>query len=150
MIQEQQDMDTKTNHAAGPAAIRPYWMPEGVDFDGLPSDLRAGILTLVNPAYEELVLRTKPGLEQSTGVTIVQLLWLEVLEMFEIGRDFLHTDSSPDSRQERDAKVSRLLRVVAAKGEASAFWVRLQDFRERHGVLPGGYDPIQREFAGAD
>ncbi|MHC4874845.1 MAG: hypothetical protein ACYTGL_00015 [Planctomycetota bacterium] len=137
-------MDENLNRSNHGPPVRPYWIPEGVDFSALPADLRTAISTLVSPAYEELVLRAKPGLEQTTGTTIVQFMWLEVLEMFEIGREFMQVDSSPESRQERDAKVSRLLKVVAAKSKASAFWVRIQDFRERHGALPGGYDPIQR------
>jgi hypothetical protein len=51
-----------------PPSTRPYWIPDGVDFESIPRNLQVAITTLVSPTYEELVLGAAPGLAQSTGV----------------------------------------------------------------------------------
>ena len=53
---------------------RPFWVPEGVNFDSLPEELKIAITGIINPAYHALVISASIGLEQSTGLTIVHLL----------------------------------------------------------------------------
>jgi len=61
------------------APSKPFWMPPGVTLDNLSEELRAAILGVLTPAYQKLVVAARPGLEQSTGMTVVHLLWLEIL-----------------------------------------------------------------------
>jgi hypothetical protein len=129
-----------------PPSTRPYWIPDGVDFESIPRNLQVAITTLVSPTYEELVLGAAPGLAQSTGVTIVYMLWLEIQDQFAIGQSWIQSDSKEDASKDRDAQFARLFRTVKAKDHASKFWVRLHEFRERYGTLPGSLDPIQRQF----
>jgi hypothetical protein len=65
---------------------RPYWIPAGVEFDLLPDELKAAIAGIINLAYRELVVQAEADLQQTTGVTIVYLLWLEALDQIQLGR----------------------------------------------------------------
>ena len=71
----------------GDSTPRPYWIPPGVDFGRLPEQVRAAILGIINPAYQELVLGARDGLPKAAGVTLVSLLWLEILDQVELGQD---------------------------------------------------------------
>lgn len=52
---------------------QPYWVPSGMDLNDWPAALRAEVAAVINPCYRELVPLAKPGLAQSTGITIVHL-----------------------------------------------------------------------------
>ncbi|MFT4558050.1 MAG: hypothetical protein ACI92S_003424 [Planctomycetaceae bacterium] len=140
-------MESDTQGCNVPTPTRPYWIPDGVDFGNLPHDLQVAITSIVAPAYKELVLGAAPGLAQSTGVTIVHSLWLEIQDQFAIAQSGQQPDSEEDASKDRATQVGRLLRTIKAKDNASKFWVRLHEFRERYGTLPGSFDPIRRQFA---
>lgn len=126
------DVDSNTS-------TRPFWMPPGADLEELPEGLRAVIEGVLSPAYEKLVLGAQPGLEQSTGITVVGMLWLELLEYFELGR---HSSSEAPipTQEEREESMARLLRVAGAKLKASEFLLRLAEAQRRwakESGLPG-------------
>jgi hypothetical protein len=116
---------------------RPYWIPPGVDFDRLPEQLRAAILGIINPAYQELVLRAQDGQEKAAGVTVVSLLWLEILGQIELAEHLTDPGSVVTSSPEREQLISRHLRVAGAMIKASGFLLRLSEFKEKYGHLPG-------------
>jgi hypothetical protein len=119
------------------AAPRPYFVPPGVDFDQLPEQVRAVILGIINPAYRELVLAAPDGLQKAAGVTVVSLLWLEVLDQLELGQNLTVPRSLLVASPERDELIARHLRTAGAKIKASSFLLRLAEFREKYGHLPG-------------
>jgi hypothetical protein len=116
---------------------RPYWIPPGVDFERLPEQVRAAMLGVINPAYQELVLGAQDGLQKAAGVTLISLLWLEVLDQVELGQDLTDPRSIGTSSPAREQLISRHLRLAGATIKASGFLLRLAEFREKYGHLPG-------------
>lgn len=110
-------------------SARPFWMTE--DLESFAPELQAAITGIVMPAYNDLVLAAKPGVQQSTGLTIVHSMWVEVLYIHEIGS---HAQDSTES-QERLELIERLLRLTAAKFKAHHFLLRLHEFRKKYGPL---------------
>lgn len=122
---------------------RPYWIPAGVSYETLPEELKAAIVGLVNPAYRALVLKAEEGLQQSTGVTVVHLLWLEILDQIELGTDFNNGVPDPEARREREALIARLLRTVGAKNKTTNLLLRLYEFRQKWGSLTPPPDALR-------
>lgn len=114
-------------------AGRPFFIPQGVEFDKLTGEMKAAIQGIINPAYRQLVLESRDGLEKSIGVTIVHLLWLEILDQVELGQDF-STSSPRQMSAERMKLIDRHLRVVNAKSKASNFLVRFQELQRKWGL----------------
>jgi hypothetical protein len=129
--------DQTHEHVANHDAPRPYWVPTGVDFDRLPDELRAAIVGIVNPAYRELVLASRDELEKASGVTIISLLWLELLDQVQMGRDLTDPGTIFSPSKERENLIARHLRLSNAKIKASGFLLRLHEFREKYGHVLG-------------
>jgi hypothetical protein len=124
----------RTAKPAAPAALgadpakeppRMYWLPPGESLDAWSPELRTAVAGIVNPAYEELVLRARPGLQQSTGVTIVHLLWLEILDQIELGRETAPSAEEHAQREARALAIARHLRLVNSKLKATDLLDRL-------------------------
>jgi hypothetical protein len=98
--------------------------------DELPTELRAVIEGVLTPAYKDLVLGARPGVEQGAGLTVVGMLWLELLEYFELGRSSFSEDSD-DGPDRKEKSIARLLRLAGAKLKASDVLLRLRDARRR-------------------
>lgn len=128
-----------TPHTSGAQAdpSRPFFVPGGVDFEKLPEELQAAIRGVIDPAYRRLVLGARDGLEKSVGVTVVHLLWLELLDQFDLADD-LDGMLRPAVSEERRRSIERHLRVVGAKTKASQFLLRLHEFRRKWGL---GFEP---------
>lgn len=117
------------------APVRPYFVPEDVDFDSLPTAVKAAFETIVAPSYAELVLAAKTALERSAGATLTFLLSLEVLEHFELGRN-LNMTGQPTEQAAADREKMMLahLRLVSTKQQAANFLMRLRSLRAKHDV----------------
>jgi hypothetical protein len=111
-------------------ATRPFWLPADTDLEDLPEGLRAVLDGVLAPAYKELVLGARPGVEQGAGLTVVGMLWLELLEYFELGRYSSSQGGNPD-QDKKEKSISRLLRLAGAKLKASDFLLRLREARRR-------------------
>jgi len=122
--------------------LRPYFVPGGVDFDALSEELKAAIAGIVNPAYRLLVLEARDGLEKSAGVTVVHLLWLEILDQLDLAES-MQKPPHPGESEERGKLIERHLRVVGAKSKASHFLFRLRELRRKLCALPP-FDPFRR------
>jgi hypothetical protein len=120
---------------------RPFFIPGGVDFEKLPEELRAAIRGVIDPAYRRLVQGARDGLEKSLGVTAVHLLWLEVLDQFELAAG-LDGKLHPAASEERCQLIDRHIRVIGAKTKASQFLLRLHEFRRKWGVGFGPPGPL--------
>lgn len=117
---------------------QPYWLPTGEEFKKLPERLQHAIRLILQPAYQELVVDSQHALSQSTGLTIVHLMWLEMLDQLEIGLPHSGSQQEPDVLSGSGAKdgrleaIDRLLRTVGAKHRASEFLQRMREFRTKH------------------
>ncbi len=123
--------------------ISTYWVPDGVSFDSLPEELKIAITAVINPAYLQLVVSASSGLEQSTGLTIVHLLWLEILDQIELGKGVAQNSDEPDTVKHRETMIASHLRLVGAKNKTSNFLLRLHDFRQKWGSFPAQQDPLK-------
>jgi hypothetical protein len=139
---EDTSMNSPSSVSATENAARPFWVPDGVSLDSLPEELKIAIAGIVNPAYQELVVSASSGLEQSTGLTIVHLLWLEVLDQIELGKKFAEHSDEADTSKHRETLIARYLRLVGAKTKTSNFLLRLHDFRQKWGSFPAAPDPL--------
>ena len=115
---------------------QPYWLPDGVVLDRLPANLRYAVQQVITPAYETLVLNAPPGLEQSTGLTIVHLLWLELLDHMALGLPDQLLGSPFDplldrSEVSRQQLIDRHLRTVGAKLKSSELLVRIRSCKSK-------------------
>jgi hypothetical protein len=98
----------------------------------LPRPLQAALVELIGPLYEELVLAAPDALERSTGLTLTHLLWLEILEQYDLGRDYSVVSgvlgtASPD----RGPMIDQHLRLLEAKLRASHFLVQAREWAAR-------------------
>lgn len=117
-------METDTAPAR---SLRPYFVPEGIDFDSLPEPVKLALQTVVQPAYDELVLAAPNALERSMGASVVFLLTEEVLEQFELGRQMNFTQSRcAADREDREKSLARYLQLVGAKNSAANALLRLR------------------------
>ena len=113
----------------------PPWTPPGFALDDLPAALRAAVDEVVRPAHEQLVRAAEPGMERSIGITIVQLMWMEVLDQWELPsrRQPLAESGEPlepSADSGREKIIQRHLRRSAPScGPANVR--RLQQFKQR-------------------
>ena len=125
-------MEQQTNDKASNQVPRPYWIPPGVDIETLPEEVRAAILGVINPAYREFVLEARPGLQQTAGITLVSLLWLEMLDQIRFGREVADPQSLMTPSEERSQMIAQHLRLIGSKIKAQDFLLRLAEFREKY------------------
>lgn len=130
----------------------PHWMPRGVNRKLLPREVRADIATLVNPIYEELVLNAKSALAKSTGLTIVHLLWLEILDQINLSpqsdeEDFEVDFLSQSAFNTRKREIERHLRLVHSKLKASELWLRIEQLRLQSRAARAGSKTSKRKRA---
>jgi hypothetical protein len=123
-------MDEPGRSPAQDRAGLPPWVPSDVGYDRLPEKVRAMVAEIVAPAYEQLVVRARDALEKTTGLTIVHLVWQEIVDQIDLARDFNNVGSvlgivSPA----REDLIERHLRLIYAKLKAGSYLMRVRDFR---------------------
>jgi hypothetical protein len=107
---------------------RPHWVPLGFDFDSLPEQLKISLVEFVNPAYEQLVLQAADALERATGLSLIYLLWIELLNQLHLGESYTqdHLIRSITAYQEC---VDRNLEISEAKAKQTYVLLRLRELR---------------------
>lgn len=108
---------------------RPYFVPEGVDWDSLPESHRTAITTIVQPVYEEYVVSATDALERSAGSSIVSCLVMELIDQFDVGGLLTPNSDAKDAQQERERLFSRLLRTTGVKQKLTDGLMRLRNQR---------------------
>jgi hypothetical protein len=108
---------------------RPLWMPESGDRDKLPVEIAQAIQEIVQPAYEQLVLHAAPGLERSLGASLVHLLWLEIVEQFDIKREYTTFTLGLELPYNRQQSIDGHIRLLDAKLRHGKFMLRLEELR---------------------
>ena len=114
------------------SGTRPHFVPDDFDLESLPPGVRAAIEGILAPAYEELVLKAPPALERAAGNTFVHLLFQELIEQSDLGRQVAdRTAAGEPGRSPREADLNRHLRLVAGKDRAAKFILQARAFRTR-------------------
>jgi hypothetical protein len=142
-------------------SAQPYWIPAGADFDAWPADLQQAVVDLVNPSYYELVSRAQAGIPRTVGLSIVHLMWLEIIDHVNLAGDgpplnapaaapsveqvmaALDGSQLPATGLSRDELIERHLRLVVTKlrackllsalREFKAQWPRVDSWQDEHG-----------------
>ena len=124
--------DRNKNSASNSAPPRPFWIPAGVDFDKLPAGAQVALREIIGPAYVELVASAEGALERSAGLTIVHLMWIEVLQQLEFGCEVAGTRSGLDYTALTNYEaLAAHLRVAGAKTKMSSFLLRLKSVQAK-------------------
>jgi len=110
---------------------KPFWVPEGVDLDFVPAEVQQAVAELIEPVYQQFVLGAADGLERSLGVTITHLLWLEILEQFDLKQEYTQVQSVLGMAGNRQDLIAQHLRLIDSKLRVGYFLVRLREFRQR-------------------
>ncbi|MFH1267645.1 MAG: hypothetical protein ABIK89_18165 [Planctomycetota bacterium] len=100
---------------AGP---RPVWAPEGEDLELLPDEVRQAIAEGIEPVYQRLVERAEDPLEMTLGVTVAHLLWLDVLEPFDVKREYLDVSAVLGLPEDRGPVIEQHLRKHVARASS--------------------------------
>jgi hypothetical protein len=108
---------------------RPLWMPEGADLERMPVEVRQAVAEILRPAYEELVVQAGSGMEKSLGESLVHLLWLEILEQYDIKKDYCKFDLLLEIDGTRGFAIDRYLKLVNSKLRLSSMLTRLRQLR---------------------
>lgn len=104
-----------------------HFIPAGLDMSTLPVELEAGLREIMQPAYRELVQNAADALDRSGGLTVVHLLWLELLQQCRMAGTV--TDLSPNCDEVAlHNSINRLLRLASAKERATAFLFKIRAF----------------------
>ena len=108
----------------------PAWVPDNVDFDKMPEAVRQAVAEIIEPAYRRLVTGAEDPLERSVGITIVHLMWLEILQQHEAKQEYLNT-SILNVPHDRYHLIDQHLRTLHTKVKVGYFLSRLRELRGR-------------------
>ena len=106
---------------------RPYFIPDGVDWDALPESHRVAITTIIEPVYNEYVVQAKDALERSSGSSIASCLLMELLDQLDLGGMLVGGQDTEDAAKDRDRLFSRLSRSMATKQKLTDGLMRLRN-----------------------
>jgi hypothetical protein len=109
----------------------PLWAPDGVDLEVVPPKIQQAVSELIQPIYEQFVINASDGLEKSLGITITHLLWLEILEQFDIKREYVQVEAVLNISHNRPEMIDRHLRLIDSKLRIGYFLVRIKELRSR-------------------
>ena len=113
----------------GPVS-RPAWAPGDVDLIKVPEPVRRAVAEIVEPAYRKLVAEVEDPLERSIGLTLVHLMWLEVLDQHQTKHEYLET-SILELPEDRSGMIDRHLRMLNTKIKVGSFLMRLREMRRQ-------------------
>lgn len=67
--------------------VRPFFIPEHIDYASLPESLRMALAAIVEPLYETCVMEVKDPMERSLGLSLVSCQIIEIIEQFRLGAE---------------------------------------------------------------
>src|SRR4051812_41663379 len=96
---------------------RPPFVPAGAVFEDLPQDVRTALTEVINPLYEELVLRAETPLQRAAGLSVVHAAWLEVVLQHDLGRDLaaVLADGAGERVADHREAIGRYMLVAAMR-----------------------------------
>ena len=109
----------------------PFWMPDGETLQTLPAGGPQALAEIVQPVYRQHVLQAGDPLEKALGLTLVHVLWLEVLEQLERKRKFAEIEAPLRLPGDNWDAITRDLHVLDAKVRLGKFLLRLEQYRNR-------------------
>ncbi len=119
------------------ASSRPPWLPSDQDLGRLEPGLQPAIRDIILPAYEQLVLLADDTLQRSLGMTIVHLMWLEVLDQLNLKRQYAQVAILPELGGNCAREIDRHVRLIDTKVKLTRLLLRLRELRP----APPAHDP---------
>ena len=105
--------------------------------------MRQAIPLIIEPAYRQFVVQAADAMERSLGLTMVHLLWLELLSQTDLARDYAEVISVLKLPINFSGLMAEYMKLVHVKLKVGAFLLRLQEFREKHGRVLIPCQPMQ-------
>jgi hypothetical protein len=132
-IAQLQSPSAKSASAAARDPNLPLWLPDDCDLERMPVEVRQAVAEIVQPAYAEMVQNAASGMEKSLGASIVHLLWLEILDQYDIKQDYTNNVLTLGLPSNRKDAITQYIRLIDAKLRVGNFMVRLRELllRER-------------------
>jgi hypothetical protein len=122
-------LPTRTgNGQNAPASPRPLWLPPGVTFESLPKPVQQAVLDILNPVYQEQVLKASDPLERGQGLSYCNLLFFELLTTYGLIES---ATSAGLARLPSSKGLTVLVDVTGQKGKVANFLFRLREFHHR-------------------
>jgi len=109
----------------------PLWAPAGVDLTVVPPEVQQACAELIQPIYEQFVVKAADGMEKSIGITVSHLLWLEILDQFDIKREYTQIEAVLNISHSRPEMIDRHLKLIDAKLRIGYFLLRIKELRQR-------------------
>ena len=105
-----------------------HWIQNDVVYQQLSHAQQLAVVETLNPVYHRLVLQARDQFEQTSAISVVFLLWNELLKQCQIGS----TAIEPTSLREtvREKYVRQLFETLGVKYKMSGLLLRLR--QERH------------------
>ena len=97
----------------------------------VPAEVRQAVVEVIQPIYERIVLAADDPLEKSLGVTIAHLLWLEVLQQFDLKREYVQYSAVLGLSENRSAMIEQHLRIIYSKVKVGYFLARIRELRQK-------------------
>ena len=120
---------------------QPVWTPEGVQWSRVPEAVRQAIREIIEPIYVESVLHASDGLEKSLAITLTHLLWLEILDQYEIKQDYANIEALLELPGNRESQINRHLRLLDSKIRFGKLLYKFRELRQRKSELPISSSP---------
>ncbi|MBN2578227.1 MAG: hypothetical protein JXB10_04480 [Pirellulales bacterium] len=118
------------------APDQPVWTPEGVQWSYVPEAIQQAVRDIIEPIYVESVLRAPDGLEKSLAITLTHLLWLEILDQYEIKQEYANTEALLGLPGSRESQIDRHIRLLDSKIRVGKLLYKFRELRHRIPNLP--------------
>ena len=107
------------------------WTPQGEDLKFVPPEVKQAIVDLIEPIYRQTVLGAADPLEKSLGVSLTHLLWLEILDQFDIKKEYVAIELRLEINGNRQDAIAHHLRLLESKIRIGQFLLHWREFCER-------------------
>jgi hypothetical protein len=109
-----------------------------VDLEVVPEEVRAAIEEVVRPVYERLVVDVDEPLDKSLGVTVAHLVWLEVLQQFDLKQQYTQISAVLGLPDDRSSAIEQHLRIIYSKVKVGYLLAHLRQLRRKWDERPPG------------
>lgn len=134
---------TKTKPLPTPKSpSAPLWIPNDVDLELIPQEVRQAITQIVQPVYERFVLASDDPLEKSLGVTVTHLLWLEILQQADLKREYIEITAVLGSEKNHQRDIDQHLRIIESKVKVGYLLTRIRELRRRSNHRPNDFPAL--------
>ena len=130
----------KTKSPPNPPA--PLWIPNDVDLELVPDEIRQAITEIVQPVYERFVIAADDPLEKSLGVTVSHLLWLEILQQADLKREYTEITAVLEIEKDHGRDIDQHLRIIESKVKVGYLLTRIRELRHRWNHRPTDFPAL--------